>query len=218
MDLSPEFSSQTEERTVALAELQELATSPLAIQLLQEAMTVSTQDTESEELVTKKVEETPDPWEDKPSVVEHTGKPDRDGVVVTSKAGAGFEVPWIVLHATDVADAIAQLNSDEYTELMDLTARKAKEFAKAFGGSQSFAKPAAQASSGGWSKPAQQAASAPAGNIPSGTCPVHNCDLVKVDAFTKRDGTSVNARVGCPVPKCYSATTWQNDDGSWGKK
>src|SRR5947208_13262224 len=40
---------------------------------------------------------------------------------------SGFEVPWIVLHATDVADAIAQLNSDEYTELMDLTARKAKE-------------------------------------------------------------------------------------------
>jgi len=180
-------------------------------------MTVSTQDTESK-LVTKKVDGSPDPWEDKPPVVEHTGKPDRDGVVVTSKAGAGFEVPWIVLHATDVADAIAQLNSDEYTELMDLTARKAKEFAKAFGGSQGFAKPPAAASTGGWSKPAPQAASAPAGDIPSGTCPVHNCDLVYVEPFTKRDGTTVSARVACPVPKCYAKTFWHNKDGSWAEK
>src|SRR2546425_12047696 len=105
MGLSPEFSSQTEERTVALAELQELATYPLAIQLLQESMTDSTQDTESK-LVTKKVDGSPDPWADKPPVVEHTGKPDRDGVVVTSKVGSGFEVPRIVLPAPNLADAV----------------------------------------------------------------------------------------------------------------
>lgn len=114
------------------------------------------------ELVVKKPEPQEDSWADEPKVVEHTGKPERDGAVVTVKAGAGYDAPWIVLHATSMADATEQLNSDEFTELMDLTARKGKEFAKAFGGSQSFSKPSG---GGGWGNKTSAASSSPAGAV-----------------------------------------------------
>ena len=176
---------------------------------------------EGKKLVTKKNDIEPavyageqDPWEDAERPVVHAGKPDRDGAVVTLKAGAGYDAPWIVLHATSVDDAISQLNGDEFTELMDLAARKGKEFAKLFGGAQSFAKPAGNT---GWSKPAQ-AASQASSDVPTGTCPQHNCDLVYVEPFKKRDGSEVSARVACPVPKCYAKTFWHNKDGSWTEK
>lgn len=167
-------------------------------------------------VVKKPVETTEDPWEDKetPRVIEHVGSPDRDGAVVTLKAGAGYDAPWIVLHATSQQDAIDQLSSDVNEELMDLVARKAKEFSKAFGGSAAVSKPA---SAGGWGNKTQ-AAPASSGDVPSGTCPTHNCDLVYVDPFTKRDGTKISARVACPVPNCRAITFWQNKDGSWTEK
>lgn len=159
-----------------------------------------------------------DPWKDSPKVVEHVGSPDRDGAVITLKAGAGYDAPWIVLHATSQEDAVKQLTDDVHTELMDLVARKAKEFARAFGGvPMASGKPAA---SGGWGGKSQAATAAPAasGDIPSGTCPVHNCDLVYVEPFKKRDGSEISARVACPVPKCYARTFWHNKDGSWTEK
>lgn len=166
-------------------------------------------------MVTKKVEEPADPWEDSPlkKDLPTLHSPKEDFLTVTLKAGTGYDAPWLVFHTSSVGDALMALQDEGLDELMDLTARKGKELAKAFGGSQSASKPAASTS--GWKgKPAASSGS----EQPSGTCPQHNCDLVKVDGFTKRDGTAVNARVGCPVPKCYSATTWQNDDGSWGKQ
>lgn len=175
-------------------------------------MTSSTQDTENE-LVTKKVNEESDPWEDTPTVVEHVGAPDRDFLTVTLKAGTGFDAPWLVFHTNSVDEALESLQHEQLDELMDLAGRKGKEFAKAFGGSQGFSKPAA--TTGGWKgKPAASSSS----EVPSGTCPTHNCDLAFADEFTKRDGTKVSARVGCPVPKCYAKTFWKNDDGSWTEK
>jgi hypothetical protein len=163
-------------------------------------------------LVTKKVNEEPDVWADdeKPAVVEHMGKPDRDGIVVTSKAGAGFEVPWIVLHATDIKDAIEQLNSDEYTELMDLTSRKAKEFTKAFGGSAGFSKPAATASSG-FKKPA---AKKPVYDEDSDT---YECEHGERTWVTGRSGKGPWQAWMCPADKNDPSKCdplWANKDGS----
>lgn len=161
-------------------------------------------------MVTKNEEtESVDVWADKPT----PAAPNREFLTVTLKAGTGFDAPWLVFHTSSVPEALEALQHSDLDELMDLTARKGKDLAKAFGGSQMTAKPAA--STGGWKgKPAASSSSAE----PSGSCPTHNCDLVKVEGFTKRDGTAVSARVGCPVPKCYAKTFWQNDDGSWTEK
>lgn len=101
--------------------------------------------------VKEPVETTEDPWdkEDSGRVVEHLGSPDRDGMVVTVKAGTGFDAPWLVLHADSVEDAISKMQDDSWDELADLTARKAKAFAATFSGPKAAPK-APVASSGGW--------------------------------------------------------------------
>lgn len=168
-------------------------------------------------MVTKKETPEVDPWDDeqpKNSVTPVVVQTGEGKITVTLKAGAGFEVPWIVRHANTVAEAVEFMQDGQLDELMDLTARKAKEFAKAFGGVAPAAVPKAPSSGGGnWgSKP-----KAPAGSSeePVDTCPDHNCPLVKVDSYTKRDGTAVSARYACPVPQCYKKTWWQQKDGSW---
>lgn len=164
-------------------------------------------------MVAKKEEELPDPWVDPTEVVI-----DRDRLTITLKAGAGYDAPWLVYHASTVEEGIDFLTHDRYDELADLTARKGKELAKAFGGPVTASAPKASSSGGGgWSK---SKASSGGGSTdqPSGTCPTHNCDLVFADEFTKRDGSKVSARVGCPVPKCYAKTFWRNDDGTWTEK
>lgn len=160
-------------------------------------------------MVTKKEESLPDAWVDPKEVVI-----DRDRLTITLKAGGGYDAPWLVYHASTVEEGIDFLTHDRYDELADLTARKGKELAKAFGGVAPTAAPKAPSSGGGnWgSKP-----KAPAGSSeePVDTCPDHNCPLVKVDSYTKRDGTAVSARYACPVPQCYKKTWWQQKDGSW---
>lgn len=53
--------------------------------------------------------------------------PSEGKVVVTLKGGSGFEAPWIVIHADDVADAEAQVKSS--VSLMETTQKAAKHFA-----------------------------------------------------------------------------------------
>lgn len=164
-------------------------------------------------MVTKKETPEVDPWEDATegdALVLHTEDPNRDFLTVTLKAGSGYDAPWLVFHANSVEEALESLKHSDLDELMDLTARKGKELAKAFGGPVAATK--APASSGGWSKPK---ASAGSSEEPVDTCPDHNCPLVKVEAYTKRDGTNVSARYACPVPQCYKKTWWQQKDGSW---
>lgn len=167
-------------------------------------------------MVTKK--ETPgvDPWEDKSETPMRPSEfvSDRDRLTITLKAGTGYDAPWLVYHASSVEEGVDFLSHERFDELADLTARKGKELAKAFGGSQGFSKPAA-ATFSGYSKPA---ASQPSSDVPSGICPTHNCDLVYVEPFKKRDGSEISARVACPVPKCYAKTFWHNKDGSWTEK
>lgn len=162
-------------------------------------------------MVAKKVDEETDPWITDPVS-------ERDFLTVTLKAGGGFDAPWLVFHTNSIAEALETLKNDDLDELMDLTGRKGKELAKAFGGPVAASAPKASSSGGGgWSK---SKASSGGGSTdqPSGTCPTHNCDLVFADEFTKRDGSKVSARVGCPVPKCYAKTFWRNDDGTWTEK
>jgi hypothetical protein len=118
-------------------------------------------------LVTKKVNEGPDAWADKeePNEVPYqqiVPISDREFLTVTLKAGTGFDSPWLVIHANSVDEAVETLQHEKLDELMDLTARKAKELAKAYGGSTGFSKPAAASSGTGYSKPASQA---PAGAV-----------------------------------------------------
>jgi hypothetical protein len=75
--------------------------------------------------------------EDKPVTIAVT--PQSDGkVVVTLKGGTGYDSPWIVIHAADVDDALAQLKDDALGELIQRTAQVGKYFAES-------GKPAGQA-------------------------------------------------------------------------
>lgn len=58
-----------------------------------------------------------------------------DKIVVTLKGGAGFDAPWIVIHASNVAEAISTVR--ETADLMEITQKAAAHFAgqKASGGS-----------------------------------------------------------------------------------
>ena len=96
-------------------------------------------------------EDGPEPFEEpapvKKVAPKKTVKPpsDREGVTVTLKGGAGFDSPWIVIHAADLADAYEQVSGDNATvlsKLMDRTKAAAKHFT---GGESAPARPAPQA-------------------------------------------------------------------------
>jgi len=44
----------------------------------------------------------------------------REGLTVTLKGGAGFDAPWIVIHAADIPDAYEQLSGDQAAVLVEL--------------------------------------------------------------------------------------------------
>jgi hypothetical protein len=71
-----------------------------------------------------------------PKKVDGTGS-DREGVTVTLKGGAGFDAPWIVIHAGDIGDAYDQLSGDNASvlaKLMDRTRHAASHFTSLGGG------------------------------------------------------------------------------------
>ena len=49
-------------------------------------------------------------------------------IVVTLKGGKGYEAPWIVIHANDVADANEQLNDESLADLIKQTKKVAEFF------------------------------------------------------------------------------------------
>lgn len=64
----------------------------------------------------------------KPAVKKDT---DREGVTVTLKGGAGFDAPWIVIHASDIEDAYEQVSGDGASllaKLMDRVRHAAAHF------------------------------------------------------------------------------------------
>ncbi len=76
-------------------------------------------------------------------------------VTITLKGGAGFDAPWIVVHAADIPDAYLQLSGDNAALLVELMEKVKKAGAHFSGGS------AKSGSSGG--APARPGNEAPEG-------------------------------------------------------
>lgn len=165
-------------------------------------------------MVTKKEAPEVDPWDDEQpknpvTVVKGSGG---EWASITFKAGTGYNAPWLVLKPSSMEEAKEMVQHEDLSELLDSIARKNKEFERFFGGPAAAAKAPASPGGGGWSKPKASSSS----ERPDDTCPVHNCDLEFVDAFTNpRTQKTTSARMACPVPKCYKKTYWLNDDGTW---
>lgn len=83
-------------------------------------------------------------------------------IVITEKAGAGYDAPWIVTHASSAAEGYEILNSEEYKQLMEITTQRAAEFAKLMPSKAPAARSGSQAPQG---KP-QGASQAPGGATP----------------------------------------------------
>jgi hypothetical protein len=68
---------------------------------------------------------TGDPWlEPTPAPVATPKVATGEGkVVLTFKGGTGFDAPWIVIHAADLADAYSQVSGDSAVLLSDLMER-----------------------------------------------------------------------------------------------
>lgn len=164
-------------------------------------------------MVTKKEAPEVDPWEDATegnAPVLHTEDPNRDFLTVTLKAGGGYDTPWLVFHANSVEEALASLKHDDLDELMDLTARKAKEFAKAFGGPQSASKPSAGGSWGNKKPAPKQAVSEPDEEGPE-------CDHGVRNWVTGRSAKGPWFAWMCPAEKndrTKCDPIWANKDGS----
>jgi hypothetical protein len=60
------------------------------------------------------------------------------GVTVTLKAGVGFEAPWIVIHASDVSDALKQVDTGDFATLAERTVSAAQFFRAAHTGKTAF--------------------------------------------------------------------------------
>lgn len=162
--------------------------------------------------VKKPVETTEDPWEDGTkgdALILHTEDPNREFLTVTLKAGTGYDAPWLVFHANSVEEALESLQHDQLDELMDLTARKGKELAKAFGGSTGYSKPAGSTSSG-YKKPAAKQAVSEPDEAPE-------CDHGERNWVTGRSAKGPWYAWMCPADKNDRSKCdpmWANKDGS----
>lgn len=66
--------------------------------------------------------------------------PDEGKVVLTLKGGSGFDAPWIVIHANDIADAHDHLHGENATllvEVMESLGKAADKFVEVYAGSKS---------------------------------------------------------------------------------
>lgn len=138
---------------------------------------------------------------------------DRDRVTVTVKAGAGFDVPWLVFHAKDITQANEFMNAPPGADIITSTVDFSRRFQAAYGPAK-----ASGGSSGGYSggssyrgTPAHSPA--PPG-APSASCPTHGVGLVYSEPFMS-GGKQISGRMGCPERGCRAITIWHNKDGSW---
>jgi len=81
----------------------------------------------AEEAQAAPVAQTSSPWDHAPTAETKTAAPvvvpTSDGkVVLTFKGGTGFDAPWIVVHATDLDDALRYV-TDDATKVIDLMTR-----------------------------------------------------------------------------------------------
>ncbi|ALA48152.1 ribonucleoside reductase class II [Mycobacterium phage Phlei] len=123
---------------------------------------------------------------DRPVVIQSEGK-----VVVTLKGGAGYDAPWIVVHADSVDDAYHQVNSNMMLELMRVTQLAGADFA-----GKAPTKPAAQQ---GVVQPQQSRAPQAAQQAPGGEkryC--QHGEMKFISGFSKKNGKPYKM-FACPV-------------------
>jgi len=94
-------------------------------------------------------------------------------VVVTLKGGSAFDAPWVVIHADDAADAMAQLD-DTMAKLMQKVATVAKYFHSQVGGGS----------------PQQQSGSRPGKPAGASQAPGGKGETCAHGAMTYRSGTT----------------------------
>jgi hypothetical protein len=158
-----------------------------------------------------------DPWNDTTDSME-AGIPeealsDRDRVTVTMKGGAGFDAPWIVIHAKDVDEANKILDDTDQHGLVAKVISRSRAFADYYGPSKASGSPANGFPRGvgtGYSQPVQQAPS----GAPTASCPVHGSALVYNQPFSSGN-KQISGRMACPERGCRAITIWHNKDGSW---
>ena len=97
-------------------------------------------------------------------------------IVTTLKGGSGFDAPWIVIHADDVAEAVAVLRGDNIEELLKAT----KEVSDKFNGGQA---------------PAQQRQAAPrTQGMPAGANEPRPSDPPMPEGWTYKAGVNKNGK------------------------
>lgn len=106
-----------------------------------------------------------DVWDDAPAAASNDKKEttvvvnaqNEGKLTITLKGGAGFDAPWIVIHAQDAADGLEQMKDPALKELMNIVKSAGSHFS---GGSGNATQRPAQQAQGG-ARPPQQ--SAPSG-------------------------------------------------------
>lgn len=150
-----------------------------------------------------------DPWaseskpqqQEQPRPVARGSVPPGEGegkVVVTLKGGTGFDAPWIVIHAEDAADALAQLDGT-LAELMQKTAQVARYFHGQLGGSKPpQAAPTPQ--SGGYNGGGQPGRPANANQAPNGQAEYCAHGAMVFNSGVNNQGKAWSGHF-CPQPK-----------------
>ena len=96
-------------------------------------------------------------------------------IVTTLKGGSGFDAPWIVIHADDVAEAVAVLRGDNIEELLKAT----KEVSDKFNGGQA---------------PAQQRQAPRTQGMPAGANEPRPSDPPMPEGWTYKSGVNKNGK------------------------
>ena len=96
-------------------------------------------------------------------------------IVTTLKGGSGFDAPWIVIHADDVAEAVAVLRGDNIEELLKAT----KEVSDKFNGGQA---------------PAQQRQAPRTQGMPAGANEPRPSDPPMPEGWTYKTGVNKNGK------------------------
>lgn len=102
------------------------------------------------------VETTETKTEDTKETKTVTASAENSKLTVTLKGGAGFDSPWIVLYADDVADALSQMQDENLKALMDVVKRAGAHFSGG-GGNAPQARPQRPQQASGSTPPQQQA-------------------------------------------------------------
>jgi hypothetical protein len=119
-------------------------------------------------------------------------KADEGKVTVTLKGGLGFDAPWVVIHSSDVADALNQLSDAQLPALLE-KAQKASEF---FAGKK--ATPTPQATQGGSQTRSGQPAASAVGSGGAKRC--NHGEMVFRSGVSQKNGKAWSGYF-CPTPQ-----------------